>query len=187
MFNTNSIVLERQEPLRASYRRRPAEAMIVKRATAVSAAGTDALHGIVSPGDTYGLAWPVGVDRAIGGLHDAPNPAELLCAALAACKDISIRMVADVLGIALERLEVKVVGKVDVRGCMAMDRDTSVGFQSLACNVRLAVAQGTDPERLAALLAQAERSCINLATLRAGVPVELAFDVQGSDVARLEA
>ena len=67
-----------------------------------------------------GIAVPVGVHRTIGGLHDAPTPGYILCAALAACQDSSVRMVANILGITLEYLEVEVTGDVDVRGTLAM-------------------------------------------------------------------
>jgi hypothetical protein len=40
------------------------------------------------------------------------------------------------------------------------------------------VAPGTRPELCERLIAQAERSCINL--LRAGVPVDASFDVRAS-------
>ncbi len=72
-------------------------------------------------------------------------------------------------------MEVEVVGKVDVRGSMAVDRAARVGFESMQCEVRLQPAPGTPPELYQQLIAKAERSCINLQTLRAGVPVEVSF------------
>jgi uncharacterized OsmC-like protein len=183
MINTNSIVMKRQAPLRERYKQNPADAATVKHGTTRTTEGVDALHGVVAPGDVYDLECRYGIDAAIGGLDDAPNPGDLLCAALAACEDSTIRMVADILGVTIEKLEVQVTGDVDVRGCMAVDRSVRVGFRSLACSVRLQVAPDTDPERAAALLAQAERSCVNLDTLRSGAPVKLAFEVSGVQVA----
>jgi hypothetical protein len=75
------------------------EATIVKRVRTLDGLGTDPLHGLVAPDPRYDVTWPYGVDRAVGGLHDAPNPGELLRVALAACHDASMRMVADLLGI----------------------------------------------------------------------------------------
>jgi uncharacterized OsmC-like protein len=180
MINPNSIVLKRQQPLRARYAHDPAEAVTVKHGTTRTTGGVDALHGVVAPGDVYDLECRYGIDAAIGGLDDAPNPGDLLCAALAACQDSTIRMVADILGVTIESLEVAVVGDVDVRGCMAVDRGVKVGFRSLACNVKLTLAPGTDPQRAAALREQAERSCVNLDTLRSGVPVAIAFEMSGA-------
>jgi uncharacterized OsmC-like protein len=101
----------------------------------------------------------------------------MLCAALAACEHATIRMTAEVLGVALERLAVEVTGTVDVRGCLAIDRQVPVGFPSLECRVNLAVAPGTDPRLYEKLRTGAEALCINLATLRAGVPVAIDWSV----------
>jgi uncharacterized OsmC-like protein len=175
-----SIVFRRQAPLRAAYKDRPEEAVIYKRVRTGYAPGVNALHGTVIPGDGYGVAWPYGIDRAVGGMHDAPNPGDIICAALAACQDSTLRMVADLLGVSLEAMEVEVIGKVDVRGSLAVDPTASIGFQSMECNVRLRPAPGTPDQLVKKLLAMAERSCINLATLRSGVPVPVAFGVDES-------
>jgi uncharacterized OsmC-like protein len=176
-----SVVFRRQAPLRAEYKDRPEEAVIFKRVRTEYAPGVDALHGTVIPGDDYGVAWRYGIDRAVGGMHDAPNPGEMLCAALAACQDSTIRMVADLLGVTLDEVDVRVVGKVDVRGSLAVDLAAPVGFESMECKVRLRAAPGTPDALVKKLLSMAERSCINLATLRAGVPVQTVF---GDDVER---
>jgi uncharacterized OsmC-like protein len=175
--SAQSTVVRRQAPLRAAYAQAPQSARIVKRATTVATAPSDALHGSVAlPYD--GVCWRYGIDRAIGGLHDAPNPGEMLCAALAACADASIRMLADALGIGLLHLAVEVTGEVDVRGCLAIDRNVPVGFQALSCEVDIAVAPETSAAALTTLLERSERACINLATLRSGVPVELRHRVR---------
>jgi hypothetical protein len=48
----------------------------------------------------------------------------------------------------------------------------------MSCRIDLRVPPGTAPQRIAALRAQGERSCVNLDTLRPGVAVEVAFEVQ---------
>lgn len=88
-----------------------------------------------------------GLDRHVGGLHDLPNPGDLLCAAVAACEDGTLRMIAALPGITVEELEVEVSGKLDVRG-------------------------GTRRERRRAV-----RFCVNPGTLRNGVHVDIAADV----------
>ncbi|MEJ2509063.1 MAG: OsmC family protein [Gammaproteobacteria bacterium] len=190
MPNIQSRVLQRQAPLRAAYQKDPQPALIVKHVRTAALPGTDALHGVVIPGDQYNVSVKYGIDRAVGGDHDAPNPGELLCAALAACEDATIRMVADVLGVVLEDLEVEVIGRVDVRASLGMDVDSPLEFQTMECkaHIRVApgtirVAPGTPPALVQRLKVGAERSCINLATLRRGVPVDLSFDVgeMGSD------
>jgi uncharacterized OsmC-like protein len=177
-----SIIAERQAPLRGLYGQDPARALTRKTARTSSAdiPVTDPFHGEVEVGDGYGSLFRFGLDKHIGGLHDAPNPGDLLCAALAACADGAIRMLADRLGVGLTALEVKVTGDLDVRGCLLLDPGVRVGFEKLSCAVKLAAAAGTDRRRLDALTTAAERVCINLDTLRRGVEVTTVAELVGS-------
>jgi uncharacterized OsmC-like protein len=168
---------ERQAPLRRAYSEDPQGARSVKWAETAKTAETDAFHSVVQIGKGYGISQRTGIDRTIGGDHDLPNPGDLLCGALAACQDGAIRMVADLLGVPLLELRVEVIGEVDVRGCLAADRSVRVGFRTMSCRVHLRLPPETDPKRVALLRKQAEQSCVNLDTLRSGVPVELAFNV----------
>lgn len=173
-----SLVAERQASLRAAYVEEPERARTVKSAATASSAETDALHSVVHIGKGYGVSLRTGIDHAVGGDHDLPNPGDLLCAALAVCKDGTIRMIADLLDIPILDLQVQVTGDVDVRGCLAIDRAVKVGFQSMTCRVHLRVPSDIDPKRIAMLQKQAEYSCVNLDSLRSGVPVDLVFDVE---------
>jgi uncharacterized OsmC-like protein len=174
-----SIIATRQAPLRRLYQERPEEALTRKtaRTTSTNIAPTDPFHGEVEIGDGYGTVVRFGLDRYVGGLHDAPNPGDLLCAALASCADGAIRMIADRLGITLTALEVEVTGELDVRGCLLVDRDVRVGFERLSCRVRLAASDGTDRRRLDALVAAADRVCVNLDTLRSGIDVTTVAEI----------
>lgn len=176
-------VHDRQMPLYERYEEAPEEASITDRAVATGGVETDPFHGVIEPGSRdYGVAWEFGIHRAVGGFHDAPNPGDVLCAALAACLDSTIRIVAERLGVTLERLEVEVTADVDVRGTLVVERDVSVGFQSMQCHVTLRAEEGTDPELLETLLETAEYSCVNMQTLRSGVPVETTVDMEsGTD------
>jgi uncharacterized OsmC-like protein len=180
MSQRASLVAERQVPLRASYVEDPERARTVKWAATVNGAETDAIHSVVHIGKGYGVSQRTGIDHAIGGDHDLPNPGDLLCSALAACEDGTIRMVADLLGIPILDLKVEVTGEVDVRGCLAVDRAVKVGFRSMLCRVSLRVPPDIDAKRLAMLQKQAQRLCVNLDTLRSGVPVELSFTLEPS-------
>jgi uncharacterized OsmC-like protein len=173
-----SIVAQRQASLRALYAERPAEALTRKsaRTTSAEVAANDPFHGEVEVGSGYGATLRFGLDRSIGGLHDAPNPGDLLCAALAACQDGAIRMIADLLGVELTRLEVEVSGALDVRGCLGADADVRVGFEALKSEVRLRATEGTDPKRMEALVTAGERFCVNLDTLRGGAEVATVAD-----------
>ncbi len=170
-------VRQRQDPLRERYKHVPTEAAIVDRAVTKDGLTVNPFHGFVAAGSKdYGITWPFGVHEAVGGDHDLPNPGDLLCAALAACLDSTIRIIANRYGVGLRKLRVEVEGQVDVRGTLAVDRGVPVGFQKMSCRVELRPAEGTDPKLVERLLTAAERSCVNLQTLRTGVTVETSVD-----------
>jgi uncharacterized OsmC-like protein len=170
-------VVALQAPLRAQYRSSPELARVTDRASTGGTDSRDSLHSTVTPMPGCGAAVPVGVHRAIGGLHDAPTPGDILCAALAACQDSAVRMVANILGIELESLAVEVTGEVDARGTMAMDGQVRVGFQSMRCDVRMRAPEGTSPALLRNLQVAAERCCVVLQTLRAPLAVQTTFTI----------
>jgi uncharacterized OsmC-like protein len=181
------VFMTRHVELRKRYREHPEDARIVKRARSGPADGRDPFHGAVAPENLadpdvpYGVVWDYGLDGAVGGLHDAPNPGELLCAALAACADGTMRMIAGRLGVELELLEVEVSGELDVRGTLAVDRTVPVGFERLAAAIRVRAAPATSPALLERLAAATEQLCVVLDTLRRGVPVDVTFDGHAGD------
>ena len=164
-----------QAPLRAAYRHAPESAMVTDHALTCGVDPADPFHSIVEPMDGCGVRVPVGVHRALGGPQDAPTPGDLLCAALAACKDSSVRMVADLLGIELVALSVRVRASVDVRGAMALDKDVPVGFQSITCEIDLRAKDGTPAEMLERLRTAAERCCVVQQTLLNPPPVRTTY------------
>lgn len=174
-------VRELQAPLRARYKSAPEAAQVVDHAQTTGTDPSDPFHAIVEPMPGCGATLPVGVHRALGGPHDAPTPGDILCAALAACQDSSVRMVANLLGIELESVAVLVSGDVDVRGTMAMDPQVPVGFQTMRCEVRLCAKAGTDPRLLEKLRVAAEQCCVVQQTLRKPPRVETTFDFSGAE------
>lgn len=167
-----NLVQLRQSPLRQQYAKVPTDATIFDSAHTLNACAGDAFHGMVVPSNNYGEALPFGIHRAVGGDHDLPNPGDLLCSALAACLDSSIRMLAAHFDLPLESLQVKVTAEVDVRGCLMVQRDVPVGFQRLLCSVLLTPSGDVDEGQLQGLLTAAENCCVVMQTLRNGVTVQ---------------
>jgi uncharacterized OsmC-like protein len=168
----NESVRKRQQPLRESYKETPEEALIHDRAITTGYDLDDPWHGTIKAGsEDHGVEWEFGLHRAVGGYHDAPNPGDILCAALGSCLESTIRLIADRMNITLEKLEVEVSANVDVRGTLVVDRSVPVGFQSMQCKVDIKAGQDTDPEKIKKLLSYAEYSCVNLQTLKSGVEV----------------
>ena len=172
--NTTPLVTQRQEPLQRHYRNAPDAARITDHAVAESR-GADPFHGRVTAGDLQGAPRDFGIHRAIGGDHDLPNPGDMLCAALAACLDSTLRMIAARMGVSLDFLEVVVTAHADVRGCLMVDRAVPAGFQRIEVDVRLEAAEGIDPARIGMLTSTAEQCCVVLQTLRGDVRVSTTF------------
>ncbi len=171
----SAMVFNAQKPLKASYKQDPSLAMVTDHAKTTGPDASDPFHLQVEPMDGCGVVIPVGVHSALGGPHDAPTPGDLLCAALAACQDSAVRMVANILGIELLSLQVQVTATVDVRGAMAMNPEVPVGFQSMACDVSMQVKDGTPPDLLEKLRVAAERCCVVQQTLRSPPRVKTSF------------
>jgi hypothetical protein len=79
-----SNVSDTHTTLRARYRAHPEKAVSrkVARTSSSRVPATDPFHGEVEIGSGYGASLRFGLDRSVGGLHDLPNPGDLLCAAL---------------------------------------------------------------------------------------------------------
>ena len=162
-----AIVNQAQQPLRASYQATPELATVTDHARTCGQSASDPFHTRVEPMVGCGVVVPIGTHAALGGPHDAPTPGDMLCAALAACQDSSFRMVANVLGIELTRLEVSVTATADVRGALAMDPQVPVGFQAISCDVLYCAKEGTPTALLGKLQAAAEHCCVVQQTLKA--------------------
>lgn len=171
-------VREHQHPLMNLYKKSPVEAKVTDHARTTGADLADPFHGEVKPGsEGHGIIWEFGVHKGVGGPQDQPVPGDILCAALATCLDSTIRLIANRLGVHLEKLEVDVSANVDLRGTLIVDRDVPVGFQSMECEINIKGEKGTDPSQIKRLLKAAEYSCVVIQTLRSGVPVETSINI----------
>jgi uncharacterized OsmC-like protein len=178
-----SLVRQRQSPLRERYRSVPGDAWISDGALTVNGCGGDPFHGVVVPANGADAPLCFGIHRAIGGFHDYPNPGDLLSAALAACFDSTLRMLAEHLGISLASLDVKVDAECDVRGCLMVDPSVPVGFQQMTCRVRVEPDGDVDDKKLRTLVAAAENCCVVMQTLRNGVAVEARIEAATAESA----
>ena len=175
-------VYEAQASLRAQYKETPELAMVTDQARTCGIDPSDPFHSLVKPMHGGDATVPFGVHGAVGGPYDAPCPGDLLCAALAACQESCIRMVANLMGVELIALEVQVKATVDVRGAMGIQKDVPVGFQSITCDIHLKAKEGTPPEMLETLLIAAERCCVVGQTLRHPPTVKTVFSAQPFDM-----
>jgi uncharacterized OsmC-like protein len=171
-MHLSGLVKARHEGLRERYREAPVDAWICDRARAVRNQDDDPFHGVVRLGEHDLGKMRFGIHRALGGDHDLPNPGDILCAALAACLDATLRMIADRLAVPIGFLEVSVTGELDARGPLRIEPAVPAGFQAMSCRVALEPDGDVAAPQAAMLMAAAEQCCVVLNTLRGGVRVD---------------
>jgi uncharacterized OsmC-like protein len=72
------------------------------------------------------------------GTNTAPNPQELLMAAVNACMCVGYVAGAALHGIALKKLEIETSGQLDLRGFLGLDGNVPPGYEQLDYIVRIA-------------------------------------------------
>lgn len=175
-----TLMFDRQSPLAELYGRDPKQAWVTDAACTSSdhVPVQNPLHGHVTAG---GQDIPIALHKAVGGDGDGPVPGDILCAALATCFDSCIRVIANRLGIQLEKLAVTTTAEVDVRGTLCLNPEVPVGFQKMHVSVDLVAAANTDANLLQALLQTSEACCVVMQTLRSAPDVTTQFNTQFSD------
>ena len=166
-----------QAPLRERYRSDPSSAMVPLTVHNARSDLADPLHCLVAPDTVPGERWRSGAHAAVGGAGDVACSGDLLLGALAACQEVTLRMVAANMGVELEALDVEVEGDWDVRGTLAMG-EYPVGLTAIRCRTHVVVKDDGRGVRAERLLRSAEKYCVVLDTLRRGVPVESMFELE---------
>jgi len=165
-----SEVYKRQIALNRKYSRDPEVARIRDLAVVHGKNLADPFRTEVVLNPELEVPLKVGVHRAVGGDHDHPNPGDILCAALASCYESTLRLIANRLGIGLNKTRVSVTAEVDVRGTLGADRRVPVGFQSMHMDIEVEVQDS--PEKMAKTLLQATKhSCVVYQTLKNALPI----------------
>ena len=176
---------ERQAPLKARYDAEPESARLTIAVRSVTE-GSDPTRCRISTVPADGgetVAWDGAAHPYAGGPSDMACSGDLLLASLAACQEITLRMVATAMGIELKKVDLTVEGDMDFRGTMGIDPETPVGFSAIRTAVRIDA--DAPPERLEKLRQRAERYCVVSATLRQSPDVRLT--IEGGSTAAGEA
>jgi uncharacterized OsmC-like protein len=105
------------------------------------------------------------------GRDQAPNPAEYLLSALAACVTSSLVYHAAARGIKIEQVESQVEGDVDVRGFLGLDENVRKGFQNI--RMTLAIHADVTDEQLEELASLGTGFSPVFDSVTNGVPVQV--------------
>ena len=150
---------EIQRPLKEGYCSDPDRARIT-----LTARGGQAETPVACSVDLGRAIYEAQAHGGVGGAGTGACSGDLLLGALAACSQLTCQMVAESMGLEVQRVEAIVEGDLDLRGTLGID-GARVGFESI--RLRLDVdAPGATAEQLESLREKTERYCVVLQTLR---------------------
>jgi uncharacterized OsmC-like protein len=97
------------------------------------------VEGVTVGGQHIARSHVIAADEPTGllGGDSAPNPQELLMAALNACITVGYVAGASLRGITLESLEIRTRGELDLRGFLGLSDDVPPGYEALDYEVRI--------------------------------------------------
>lgn len=90
-------------------------------------------------GEEYKRHFEIAADEPLEflGQNTAPNPQELLMAALNACLSVGYAVNAAAMGITIHGLEIETDGELDLRGVLGLDESVNPGYDEVSYVVRL--------------------------------------------------
>jgi len=148
-----------QRPLKERYRSEPGSSRITLKAT-----GSQTGAPVACSVDIGRAIYQAEAHTGVGGAGTAACSGDLLLGALAACAQITCQMVAAAMGIAVEHIEVKVEGDLDLSGTLGISKEVPVGFEKIRLQFDVRAPQAT-PDQLHALREKSEQYCVVMQTL----------------------
>ncbi|MBV9282431.1 MAG: OsmC family protein [Chloroflexi bacterium] len=127
-----------------------------EQATPVFASDTRLLHNVLTEARVRQFTFQVDEPPLLGGTDQAPNPVELVLAALGTCQEIVYAAYAAVLGIELDAVEITVRGPLDLRGLFGLSSAPS-GFQHVEMETRIRSREA--PEAIRRLVSTVQAHC----------------------------
>ena len=106
----------------------------------------------------------------VGGPGTAACSGDLLLGALAACAQLTCQLVANAIGIPVEKINVTVEGEMDLRGTLGISKDVPVGFQDILAQFEIRAPEATQ-EQLKLLKEKTEQYCVIMQTLLSPPPI----------------
>jgi uncharacterized OsmC-like protein len=120
----------------------PAAAMVQFRVRTGWTGGTRSeslVESFTIGGETVARRFKIVADEPIElcGSNTAPNPQELLMAAINACMTVGYVANAALRGITLEAMHIEMHGELDLRGFLGLDAEVAAGYHDLNYTVRM--------------------------------------------------
>lgn len=150
-------------------------------ANAVFRAQTELVEGVKCTATIRDFP-PITIDEPteLGGTNTAPNPVEMILAALGTCQEIMYAAYASVMGIQLDEVRVNVKGNLDLKGLFGMDENSPAGYKKISYETK--IESPADTETLAKLVQVVESHCPVMDTLARAVEVSGEVTANGTKV-----
>jgi putative redox protein len=146
------------------------------RGRARFSASTKLVKGYETSVSIRGFEQTIDEPPSLGGTDLGPNPVEVILAAFGACQEIVYSTYATLLGVSIERLEIKVHGDLDPRGFFGV-ADVPAGFDSVSYEVSLESPSPADKVR--ELVRTVDQHCPVLDILQRPLPVHSRVELNG--------
>jgi uncharacterized OsmC-like protein len=148
-----------QKPLKQDYRDNPDNAHIT-----LTARGGQEDTPLSCSIDIGRAIYQAQAHKGVGGAGTGACSGDLLLGALAACAQITCQMVAEAMGVPVQKIEVSVEGDLDLRGTLGIAPEAQVGFEAIRVRYEIDAPEAS-AEQLAKLKERAEKYCVVMQTL----------------------
>jgi uncharacterized OsmC-like protein len=150
---TIDTVRDRQRSLKELYRAEPQQAR-----TPIDARGDFSNPGFTCTVGGWAGAVRAGLHAATGGDGSDACSGDMLLEALLGCAGVTLRSVANAMGLTIRAANLRADGFFDARGTLGVDRQVPVGVQDVV--VTIEIDADVDDAVLARLAAATERYCV---------------------------
>ena len=115
--------------------------------------------------------------KGVGGRASSICPGEVFLTSLAACSVITLGAVATHMGLKVQTAGIAAIGFLDLRGTLAVDSVTPVGFQRI--ELEADIETDASPQEVQDLLTMTEKYCVVFQTLAS--PPQLSIRRKGPE------
>jgi uncharacterized OsmC-like protein len=179
----NGLDLEALQGVVETVRKNPAEGMVefrVRTNWKGQAASVASVESYTLGEKKIPRSFKIAIDEPLEllGGNSAPNPQEMLMAALNACVMVGYVAGASMRGINLTKLEIETTGELDLRGFLGIDDKVKPGYDSIRYVVRIK-GNGT-PEQFREIHETVMKTSPNYFNLSQPVRIEAKLEVEKS-------
>lgn len=131
-------------------------------------------------GEEYPRHFEIAADEPLEflGKNTAPNPQELLMAALNACMSVGYAVNAAAMGITVHSLEIETDGELDLRGVLGLDENVNPGYDQVNYVVRIKT--DASDEKVKELHEIVKKTSVNLANFSKAIRMVSKLEIQAA-------